>query len=225
MRMFGRYLWTLITTWWGAAFLLAGAVSTSVTFIPLYKLRFSLPRWIPGAISIAAWLVAPYRLYQRQQAQIEVVTANQQQPRRASLKIIEEQDSYFIRRSTPESQMPKREAGMYLELSVSIENKGDRAATITAYGLQIECVGGFPDVRPSPQTWVWGLRSQHSIGNSSAVRSYIEVPAERLASNVKIPFMLDSLAPEEAGQIRCELTVRDTEGNSASAWITAVERG
>jgi len=139
--------------------------------------------------------------------------------------VIEEQNSYYIRRSTPQNVTPKREVGVFLELSVSIENKGERAATITGYSLHIDGVGDFSDVRPSPQNWVWGLKAQYQVNSSGAVASYIEVPAERLASNQKIPFMLDSVVPSDARQIRCELTVRDTEGNSASVWLTAVERG
>ena len=223
MRAFLRYLGQLVSTAWGALFLIAGAISTAVTFVVIYRPRFALPYWVPGLISIVAWLVAPYRLHQQQQKTIEVLTATQQRPPRAQLKIFEERDSYFIRRST--SQSPKREVGFYLELSASIENKGNRTATITKYDLQIESVGEFPDVLPSPQTWIVGLRAQHSLGNSSVVRSYIEVPAERLAANLRIPFMLDSVVPEGVKQIRCELTARDTEGNRASAWITALERG
>src|SRR5207245_3979261 len=84
----------------------------------------------------------------------------------------------------------KREDGMYLELSISIENKGERPATITNYSLRIEGVGEFPDVRPEPQTWIWGLRAQHAIGSPNVVQSHIEVPAERLALQKKLPFML-----------------------------------
>jgi hypothetical protein len=223
--MFGRYLWRVLGTGWGILFLIAGAVSTCVTFVLIYSPKFALPYWIPVAISIAAWLIAPYRLYRQQQTQIEDLTATQQRSRRAKLMVIEEQGSYYIRRSMAQGETPKRETGMYLEVSVSIENKGDRPATITNYNLIIEGVGEFPDVRPSPQSWVWGLRAQHGLDGRSVVKSYIEVPAERLASDQKIPFMLDSTAPPDVRQIRCELTVRDTEGNSASIRLTAIERG
>lgn len=225
MKMFGRYLWQIFSTGWGILFLIAGTVSTCVTFVLIYKPGFALPYWIPGALSIAAWLIAPYRLYRQQQTQIEALTANQQRPRRAKLKVIEEQGSYYLRRSTPQGTTPKHEEGMYLELSVSIENKGERPATITNYSLRIEGVGEFPDIRPSPQSWVWGLKAQHSLNNTSVVKSHIEVPAERLASHQKIPFMLSAISPSDARQIRCELTVRDTEGNSASVWLNAIERG
>ena len=225
MRMFGRYLRQVLGTGWGILFVVAGAISTCVTFVLIYKPKFALPYWIPGAISIAAWLIAPYRLYRQKQTQIEILTANQHRPRRAKITAFEERDSFYIRRSEPQGVTPKREAGIYLELSASIENKGERPATITSYGLRIDGVGEFPDVRPSPQSWVWGLKAQHALNNTSVVNSYIEVPAERLASHLKIPFMLDSIAPSEAHQLRCELTVRDTEGNTASAWLTAIERG
>jgi len=225
MRTFGRYLWSLVTTWWGAAFLLAGAISTSATFISIYWPGFTVPRWILGAISVIAWLVAPYRLYQRQQAQIENLTATQFRPRCANLKIIEERKSYFMRCSTPQAEVPRHEVGIYLELIVSVENKGDRASTITRYDLHIENVGDFSDVRPSPQTWIWGVRAQHPINAIGVVGSYIEVAAERLASHQRIPFMLDFVPQADAGQLRCELTVWDTEGNSASAWMTATQRG
>ena len=90
MRMFGRYLRQVLSTGWGILFVLAGAVSTGVTFVLIYKPKFALSYWIPGAISIAAWLIAPYRLYRQQQTQIETLTENQQRPRHAQLKVIEE---------------------------------------------------------------------------------------------------------------------------------------
>ena len=225
MKMFGRYLWQIFSTGWGILFLIAGAVSTCVTFVLIYKPGFALPYWIPAALSIAAWLIAPYRLYRQQQVQIETLTANQQRPRRAKLTVIEEQGSYYIRRATPQSTTPKREEGMYLELSISIENKGERPATITNYSLSIEGLGEFPDIHPSPQSWVWGLKAQHDLGKRSLVKSYIEVPAERLAPHQKIPFMLDAISPSGSRQIRCELTISDTEGNSASVWLNAIEQG
>src|SRR5437588_6511201 len=147
MRMFGRYLRQVLSTGWGILFVLAGAVSTGVTFVLIYKPKFALSYWIPGAISIAAWLIAPYRLYRQQQTQIETLTENQLRPRHAQLKLIEEQGSYYIRCSAPQDATPKREVGIYLELSASIENKGERPATITSYSLRIEGLGEFLDVR------------------------------------------------------------------------------
>ena len=146
----------------------------------IYKPGFALPYWVRGALSIAAWLVAPYRLYRHQQTQIEVLTVGQRRQRRAKLTLIEEQGSYYIRRSTPQGTTPKREMGMYLELSVSVENKGERPATVTSYSLRIEGVGEFSDIHPSPQGWVWGLTAQHALNDKGVVNAYIEVPANAL---------------------------------------------
>jgi integral membrane sensor domain MASE1 len=63
VRTFGRYLREVLGTGWGILFVIAGAVSTSATFVLIYRPDFVLPYWVPGALSIAAWLIAPYRLY------------------------------------------------------------------------------------------------------------------------------------------------------------------
>jgi hypothetical protein len=222
MRTFIRYLRDLLGSAWGVLFVIAGAISTGVTFVVIYRPTFTLPHWLPGAISIVAWLLAPYRLYLKQRAEIVTLAANEQKPRRSKLFVLSEPGSNYIRRGEN-----GREAGMYLELWVSIENKGDRPATVTSYRLRIENVGDFPDVRPEPRTWIWGLRAQHGLAKQGpeTVTDYIDVPAERVAARRKLPFMLNSPAPPNVREIRCELTVKDTEGNSASGWITAVEVG
>ena len=46
---------------------------TGVTFTLIYKPKFALPYWIPGAISITAWLIAPYRLYRQQQIDFDTL--------------------------------------------------------------------------------------------------------------------------------------------------------
>ncbi len=224
MRIFGRYFVELLSSAWGVLFVLAGAISTGVTFALIYNPTFALPHWIPGAISISAWLLAPYRLYRKQRAEIQILKAAQPRPRRSELIIIPESGSYYIRRALDNS---KRDEAMYLELCVSIENKGERPATVTGYSLRIENVGEFVNIRPEPQMWIWGLRAQHALGNvgPDMVQSYIEVPGERVAARKKLPFMLNRPAPSEVREVRCELTVKDTEGSSASAWITAPEIG
>src|SRR5208282_862015 len=108
---------------------------------------------------------------------------------------------------------------------VSIENKGERAATITRYDLRIDGMGEFLGLRPEPRNYVLGRHAQHALIMSEMVKNYIEVPAERLAQHRHIPFMLNAVPPPDARQIRCELTVTDTEGNSASGQLNATERG
>lgn len=232
MRPFLGYLREVFRTGWGILFLSAGAVSTSLTFVLIYRPHFALPYWLPGALSIIAWLIAPYRLYQKQRdqlqnqlLQIDALTQQQQQPRRAKLVLIDESGSYFIRCFTPSGMTPRRETGTYLELRVSIENKGGRPATIIRYDVRIEGVGEFKSVRPVPQTYVLGQHAQHAISPDNIVKSYIEVPAERLASHQHIPFVLDASVPPNAQQIRVEFTVTDSEGNQARAEVFVNNRG
>ena len=225
MRTFGRYLYEVLSTGWGILFLIAGAVSTLVTFVLIYRPGFVLPYWVPGALSIVAWLIAPYRLYSKQSKRIGALESQNQQRRRATLVLIEESGSFYIRCYTPSGMTPKRETGMYLELWVSIENKGDRAATITRYDLRIEGTGEFLSQRPAPQNYVLGRSAQHALNAAGIVRNYIEVPAERLAPHQHIPFMLSATPPSDARQILCELIVTDTEGNTGSVQLTAAERG
>jgi hypothetical protein len=93
------------------------------------------------------------------------------------------------------------------------------------YDLQIEGVGQFKDLIPAPQRYVLGRAAQHALNISETVRNYIEVPAERLAPHQHIPFMLNAGPTVDSRQIRCELAVTDSEGNSASVWLNASERG
>jgi hypothetical protein len=225
VRTFARYLKEVLGTGWGTVFLIAGAISTSVTFILIYQPRFVLPYWVPGAISIAAWLIAPYRLYQKQAGQIALLEEQQQQRRRAKLILIGEYGSFYIRCFTPPGISPKRETGMYLELVVSIENKGERPATITRYDLRIDGMGAFANQRPSPQNYILGQNAQHALNVSGAVKNYIEVPTERLAPHQRIPFMLHVAPPPDVRKLQCELTVSDTEGNSALASLEPFEQG
>ena len=225
MRTFARYLREVFNTGWGTVFFIAGIISTSVTFILVYRPTFVLPYWVPGVISIAAWLIAPYRLYEKQIAQIGCLEEHQQQRRRAKLVLIGESGGFYIRCFTPPGITPKRETGIYLELIVSVENKGERPATITRYDLNIEGIGTFADQHPSPQNYVLGQNTQHALNVSGKVKNYIEVPAERLAVHQRIPFMLNFAPPPDVRKLHCELTVSDTEGNSALASLEPLEQG
>jgi hypothetical protein len=227
MKMFKQYWVEVLSGWWGIVWLLAGAISTSATFIPIYSPKFAVPHWVPGAISVVAWLMAPYRLYKKNQTQIHVLTADaQRRSRRAKLVLIDEKGSFYIRCSEGQGTNQQQESGFYLELWVSIENKGERPATITNYSLRVDGVGEFSDISPSPRNYILGLRAQHNLGDSrQVVGRYIEVQAERLASQQRIPFMISTSAPRGVREIKCELAVRDTEGNSDMVMLTVAERG
>lgn len=225
MRRFGRYLREVLRTGWGIFFFIAGAISTSVTFVLVYRPSFSLPYWIPGALSIAAWLIAPYKLYRKQEDHVETLKAQQQQRRRATLVLLEESGSFYIRRFTPAGITPQSETGIYLELWISVENKGDRPATICRYDLRIDGIGDFPSLRPVTPSYVLGRNMQHALNASEKVKNYIEVLAERLKPHQYVAFMLNATPVPDARQIHCEFTVTDTEQNSATIRMNAAEHG
>jgi hypothetical protein len=149
----------------------------------------------------------------------------QARDRRANLVLIEETGSFFIRCYTPPGHVPRSETGTYLELWASIENKGDRHATITQYAVRIDGMSNSEQLRPTPMNYIPGRNAQHALNISEVVKNYIEVPAERLAAHLHIPFMLKVIAAPDAREITCELTITDTEGNTATAVLTATERG
>jgi hypothetical protein len=219
--MFLTYVRAVASTSWGVFFLLAGTVSTACTFVLIYNPRFVLPYWVPAALSILAWLLAPYRLYQQQEKRLHAVTSK---PRRAQLVVLDEQGSFFIRCFTPAGSTPRTEIGAYVELHISVENKGDRASTITNYELRIDGIGVWPGLKPAPQSYIWGRNAQHGLDPKSAVASYLEVPAERLADHKKLPFLLPEAVPTAARSLNCTLVIRDTEGNEARVDLTATER-
>ncbi len=68
--MFRRYLSALFGTARGTALLIAGFISTAMTFLAIYVPAFHLPRWILIAIAFAAFLLAPSRLYSQQAQRI-----------------------------------------------------------------------------------------------------------------------------------------------------------
>ncbi|MCU1284102.1 MAG: hypothetical protein JWO13_452 [Acidobacteriales bacterium] len=221
--MFCRYLREVFGTWWGTLFVIAGLVSTAMTFVLIYAPVFALPRWLPAALSAVACLIAPYRLYQKQQNVIQSIQLGA--PRRAVLMMREEPGSYYIRCYTPQGITPKGPTGMYFEAVVSIENKGSRSAIVSNYDLEIDGVGQFAAASPSPQSYVLGRTAQHALNPAAMVRKYIEIPAERLAPHNHIPFMLPTQPAVDVRTVRCWLTVTDTEGNIAKVQIEAGERG
>ena len=223
MRIFVRYLRAVFSTAWGVLFVIAGVLSTVVTFVLIYRPHFVLPYWVPAVLSIVAWLMAPYRLYQEQRNRIEALEAFNQKQRRAELVLIEETGSFYIRCFTPAGMTPKRETGIYLELCVSVENKGERSSTINHYDLRIEELGEFKAQRPSPQSYVLCRTSQYGLNISERVKNYIEVQAERIAPNQRIPFMLNMPLATSDRQIHCQLDIGDSEGNSATIQLVVTE--
>jgi len=221
-----RYLRALFGSAWGTAFLIAGSISTAMTFVAIYMPEYHLPRWIPIGIAVAAFLFAPLRLYMQQEQRIEQLQSRIEQPRRARLVLKEEEGSSFIRMC---DRPQGAEVGLYVEPHVTIENKGPRTATIESYDIrfpEVPQIQTLKKVQPRPFSMVPGTMANHSVGNgNNYVRGYVEVGGERLIGPLQIPFAVYSALPEKLHPLKCELTVRDTEGNTASATLNLHQRG
>jgi hypothetical protein len=222
-----RYFRALFGSAWGIALLVAGFISTAMTFVPLYAPGFHLPRWILVAVAVAAFLFAPLRLYVQQAQQIAQFEASKEKPRRAQLVVKEEEGGSFIRMY--DRTQGGVEVGLYVEPHVTIENKGPRTATIESYDIrfpEVPQIQAQEKLRPTPMTMVPGAVANHSVGNgNNYVRGYVEVGGERLIGPLQIPFVVYSALPEKLHPLKCELTVRDTEGNTASAVLDIHQRG
>ena len=231
--MFVRYLRGLFGNAWGLAFLLAGFISTAMTFVALYYPAFHLPHWILTAIAIVAFLLAPFRLYALQQKKMAALESSVQPPRKAVLVLKPEGVGFYLR--VIDDHTSRKVVGLYVEPRVTIENKGIRNAVIESYDLsfpELQEIEAQSNVKPQPKEGVLlpALIANHGLGGGSDyVRSYVDVPAEKLVGPLRIPLWVPGSIPKqlhETGRnLQCELTVRDTEGNTASASMALSQRG
>jgi hypothetical protein len=208
----------------------AGFVSTVMTYVSLYLPQYHLPRWILIAIAIAAFLFAPVRLYIEQEKRIAELGTRIEQPRRAQL-ILRAEGGLFIIIANQYSHSERRAAGLYVELRFAVENKGQRTSTIESYDIRFPVtleIRSSEHIKPNPVTQVSGLNATHMVGAiDDFVGGYIEVLPERVAGPVRVPFMIYSELPDltKLMGLKCEVTVHDTEGNSASALFLLNHRG
>ena len=215
---------------WGTVLLIAAFISTAMTFVAIYLPEYHLPRWILIAIAVAAFLFAPLRLYVQQEQRIAQLESCVESPRRARL-VLKSEGGFFIIMVDQYSQSERRVAGLYVELRMTVENKGQRTSTIESYDIRFPAtpeIRASEHVMPSPVTQVLGLNAKHMVGTGDDyVGGYIEVLPERLIGPVRVPFTISSKLPDLKAltALKCELTVHDTEGNSASTLFFLNRRG
>lgn len=231
--MFWRYLRDLFGNAWGVALLLAGFISTGMTFVAIYVPQFHLPRWILIAVAVAAFLLAPFRLYALQQKRIAGLEASAKPARKADLVLKSEGVGFYLR--VVDDHTSRKVIALYLEPRVIIENKGIRNAVIESYDVRFPGLQEIPaqnNLKPYPveHTLLPALNANHGLGGGADyVRGYVDVPAEKLVGPLRIPFWIPGSIPaqlhEKDRNLECLLTVRDTEGNTASASVLLNQRG
>ncbi|MGB8129397.1 MAG: hypothetical protein WCG81_06360 [Candidatus Angelobacter sp.] len=115
------------------------------------------------------------------------------------------------------------EVGLYVEPHVTIENKGPRTATIESNDIlspEMPQIQTLKKVQPSPFSMVPGTMANHSVGNGNDyVRGYVEVGGQRLIARFNSVCDLLSVAGKILHPLKCKLTVRNTEGNTAASMV------
>jgi hypothetical protein len=228
-----RYLRALFGSAWGTAFLIAGFISTIMTFVAIYVPEFHLPRWIPIGIAVAAFLFAPLRLYVQMEKRLAALQSSIQPPRKAELVLKPDGTGLYLR--VVDDHTNRKVIALYLEPRVTVENKGIRNAVIESYDVSFPDLPEIPlqtNIKPHPleNTFVPALNANHGLGGGNDyVRSYVDVPAEKLVGPLRIPFLIHGSIPpplyEKDRNLQCSLTVRDTEGNTASALVNLYQKG
>jgi len=212
-----KYIKALFGSWLTSALVVAGLISTAMTFVPIYIRNFSLTKQALIGIAIAAWVVASYRVFALQQRVIESLEQNR---RRALLKLKEESGSFYLRSCDLSGQV-----GAVVELHLSIENKGDRPSTIESYDVEVQPFETIQDVKPFTDNRVSMPNGTYMLNqDSNLIRNYVEVPSERLAGPLFLRFYLPHVISPEARSLECGLIVRDTENNQATIRIQACQR-
>jgi hypothetical protein len=130
-------------------------------------------------------------------------------------------------------QYPLPIKGFHIQLDLSIENKGNRMSSIKRFGLALADFGkGYPEIKPYFTQTVAGRNCNFALNRTDffSPEEYIRIPGESVAGPKLLAFQILDLSLDNFGEvafvgdretrifppIHCELTVTDTEGNSAS---------
>lgn len=213
MKKFWVFLQELLTTWWGGLWAALGAVSTIATFVPLYVHGVSVPRSVPAILAVGSWLLAPYRLYCSQKSKISELELNVAQQKTAELVVYPHQRSAFYVQI-----MDNKDIGTYLELSLMVENKGERNSIVTKYEIAVDEIdAAFRQVGAQPRNAVQ-TRSALMAGLSQDFitrDNSFTVPAHALVKGI-LPIYIDSSPAVEVVQLHVTLRLTDTQGIAAT---------
>jgi hypothetical protein len=181
MKNLWAFLRELLTTWWGGLWAALGVVSTLATFAPLYVHGVSVPRSIP-ALAVGSWLLAPYRLHCVQKRKISDLEFRAALHKTAELVVHSHQRSGFYVQINQDTEI-----GVYLELSLMIENKGERNSIVNKYEIAIDEIGAaFTQVDAHPRNSVQTRRALIAGLNQAFItrdNSFI-VPAHSLVKGI-----------------------------------------
>ena len=207
-----RFIKLLLSSWLSRLLLLLSIVSAIATYLP----GIPLPAWVPLVVLIAAVWFASYDVYGQQQRQIETLQEERDR-RRANLEVHPYPGSKYYVQVARENR--ERVLGLYIMLSMAVENKGARNSVINKYELELEETGKlYKGISPKPMTFILGRKAAHSLGQKTWLMSenLVRVAPESVLGPGILPFFVSDAVSAGCREIHCKLTLRDTEGNTVS---------
>jgi hypothetical protein len=212
-----EFVSALVRHWLSKFLFLLALSSTIATYVPSFRRNFTVPRWLPPVLFVAAFFMGSFDLFRKQNAEMRRLTSENMRLRGEAGKVVLvltiHEGSEFLRHF-----VDGRAVGTYLHLNASVENKGDRGCVISKYYLRIRETQTDGEVRPHGFSGIQGPKFQWGINTARknlALDGFIRIPPHNLAGPDILPFHVDGVPPEDCHALHCELELTDTNGERA----------
>ncbi len=220
-----------------AAWTIASAASTVLTFVAFLPFKFSGPvRTVAFSIAALTFCRANYLVFKRQRSRIIDLDAQlaTRDARVSQLMIRPGQRSRYILTAPP--GIPNADFnGVYLEFRLRVENRGRRNSIVERFDVEIrDLKQAFPRLLPDEgRRMVQGRRSQYGLAPESALsaKGIFQVAPESSTEEGTLAFLIPNLIVDvfanaglrmhgeerRFGTLHCRLTITDSTGATASA--------
>lgn len=208
--MMWQFLKLIFRRWIVRVLFLLGLASA----FSIYFSKFTLPSWVSTLILLAALLLGACDVYK------QTTHPDTGQPK---LVIHPFPGSRYIPHADRNDR--SRILGTFIELHLAVENKGDRNSNINRCDLFIrELDKTYPDIKPQQKSGIQGKKSFYSIGQDWLMpRGVLTVESQKMTEPKKLLFYLSERIPSGHLQIRCTLTLCDTDGKKVSGDFELLE--
>jgi hypothetical protein len=217
--IFLDYVRALVSKWWSGLILLLGLASTVATFLPSVFARFHLVVWAPPAIAVLCWLAAPISVYIAQHREIGELRAKLAEitgrEERSALLIREHGESRFFYETRDGRQITTATRVFF---SLSIENSGNRNATVREYHLRFPLFQSEFDLTPDAIQSFESRTALHplSLDRYLTTDGLVRIPANTVVGPKELTFRIPDVFPTCQRELECILRVTDTQGNAAT---------
>ena len=115
--------------------------------------------------------------------------------------------------------------GTYVEVDLTIENRGRRNSIVTRFDLNIAELGDFPDMMPQPRNYVQTRNINFAVAQTFITRNdKLLVPANNFAQGL-LPIYLEKAPADEIQDLHITLTIVDTDNMTASGEFVLTRQG